>query len=272
MKTFGLIGLPLGHSLSPLIHETLFRRKGISARYLLKEVPQGALATEWQSLREWDGFNVTIPYKKEILPFLKALDSSAAECGAVNTVCCKEQKGYNTDVTGFLRSVECFHCGGKVLLLGNGGVSSMMAAEVLKRQGMLTVAVRQTGEKAEAFRAALVSRFPNADVRSVALDEIPADDYDLLLNGTPVGMFPKVGISPVSEQTVRCCKAVFDAVYNPYETELARLARKNGIPAKTGLTMLVLQAAAAQEIWLGTRFSEGELQETEQIAKEALVK
>ena len=272
MKTFGLIGLPLGHSLSPLIHETLFRRKGVTARYLLKEIPKGTLAEAWPALREWDGFNVTIPYKKEILPFLKELDASAAECGAVNTVCCAEQKGYNTDIAGFLRSVERFRMDGNVLLLGSGGVSSMMAAEVLKRKGTLTVAVRRTGERTEAFRSALVSRFPNAKIRMSGIGEIPAEDYDLLLNGTPVGMFPNAGVSPVEEATVCRCKAVFDAVYNPYETELARLARKHGIPAKTGLTMLVLQAASAQEIWLGTRFSEGELEETERIAKEALLK
>ena len=131
-KTFGLIGEKLGHSLSGQIHSRLFAALGAEARYDLIEIPREGFADTFpRLLAEYDGLNVTIPYKRAVLPYLEALSPEAADYGAVNTVDCAARTGHNTDVTGFLRSlgerVEALS--GDVLLLGAGGAARMMAKE-----------------------------------------------------------------------------------------------------------------------------------------------
>lgn len=249
-KTFGLIGEKLGHSLSGQIHSRLFAALGAEARYDLIEIPREAFADTFpRLLAEYDGLNVTIPYKRAVLPYLEALSPEAADYGAVNTVDCAARTGHNTDVTGFLRSlgarVEALS--GDVLLLGAGGAARMMAKEALRRCRSLTVAVRDPGsENAVSLRQELAG----AAVRFVPLGQIEGP-YDALLNATPVGMWPQVEGCPVDESVIARCGFVFDAIYNPAETRLLQAARALGVPALGGMGMLVLQAAAAQEIWLG---------------------
>lgn len=256
-KRFGLLGFPLSHSLSPLIHEKLFSCSGVNGAYGLYEAKDELEGFYKSTLCALDGFNVTVPHKTNIIPLLDTLSERAALYGAVNTVSFENGRacGHNTDCTGFLRSLEGedVTLGGSVLVLGCGGVSRMFVFESLLAGADVTVAVRPSGlEKAEAVnketQEKLGKKLKIIDIKSVN------EGYDLIINGTPSGMFPHIGEAPLEREAVIKSKAVFDAVYNPAETLLLRYACEGGLIHINGLSMLVWQAAAAQEIWNGVSF------------------
>lgn len=257
---YGLIGNPLSHSMSPFIHKRLFELKKIAAEYSLIELTE--LNTKRVSeLKALYGYNVTIPYKIEIIKYLAELDASAREYMSVNTV--KNGKGYNTDVYGFLKSVEKLGASlsGKVLILGGGGVARMAVTETAKSGGKITLAVRKKSfDKAYALPELAHAANTQTQMEIVDIEEI-CGEYDLLINCTPVGMYPDCGC-PVSQDVIRNCKAVFDLIYNPKKTRLIWYAQSIGIPSINGMYMLVCQAAKAQEIWNGWRFSEREISQT----------
>jgi shikimate dehydrogenase len=264
MDRFCLTGYPLGHSVSPFIHKKLFEMSKVTAEYELCEIPPAALKEKFASLKEYRGFNVTIPHKQSIIPLLDALSYGAELCGAVNTVDVKDGvcTGYNTDCTGFLRALELadIKLGGRVLICGSGGVSSMFAAEAALAGAQVTLAVRDSGlEKAQAIRSRLESRLSQS-CGIVNINDVDGS-FDLMINGTPAGMYPDTEKSPLPEKAVRNCGAVFDAVYNPRETKLLSCAKNAGIKHQNGLAMLVLQAAAAQEIWTGAHFTQEQIKE-----------
>lgn len=258
ISRYAVLGYPLGHTMSPFIHKMLFAVHGEQASYETMELPPQALSQALPALRTLCGFNLTIPHKSAILPFLDALDSRAALYGAVNTVQCGEAlTGYNTDYLGFLRALEDggIPLAGSVLLCGAGGAAHMMACEAAMAGCSLTIAARPSGlPRAQSLAATVLKKFPGAQARACTSDSIRGD-FDLLLNATPAGMYPHTDAMPVGEQTVRRCGAVFDAVYNPRETLLLRTARQNGAKCAYGMPMLVWQAAAAQELWCGRPFS-----------------
>ena len=252
MKTFALIGHPLGHSLSPEIHRAVMASAGIDGTYRLLDIPPDELPARLPALlEELDGFNVPIPHKKAVIPFLAELSPSARRCGAVNTVC--RGTGHNTDVAGFLAAGLPL-AGARVLLLGTGGVAAMMAAECLAAGAdALAVASREPG-RAEAFLADLRTRCPGSSCRLAALcgpdaAAAAAAEATVLLNGTPVGMWPHAGGLPIAPDALHPGLSVFDPVYCPTPTRLVLNARYRGARAVGGLTMLVRQAVAAQEIW-----------------------
>lgn len=264
MKQYALIGHPLGHTMSPFIHQKLFELSGISASYRVLDIPPAALSEKMADLKGLDGFNVTIPHKTAIIPYLEEISEDARRFGAVNTVACGQAglRGYNTDCVGFLGSVEeaGFALTGRVLLLGCGGVSRMMAHEVLSRGGRLTIAHRQEDtEMAAVLLQELQQRRPG--LADTALLHQIAGEFDLLLNGTPVGMYPRPDAMPVTQEIVSRCKGVLDVIYNPTRTLLLATAEKLGIPRTGGMAMLVHQAAAAQEIWNGVSCTAGQLRQ-----------
>ena len=251
-KRFALIGHPLGHSLSPEIHAAIMAATGLDGSYELLDVAPADVASRMPALlRDYDGFNATIPHKKAVIPHLSGLSEAARRCGAVNTVF--EGRGYNTDAAGF-RAAGMPLAGGRVLLLGTGGVAAMMAAESLAAgAGSLTIASRAAA-KAEAFRAELLARCPAppASVRVAATPEEKAGalaSATVLLNGTSVGMWPRAGGIPVDPAALHAGLSVFDPVYCPTPSRLVLNARKAGARAAGGLSMLVRQAVAAQRIW-----------------------
>lgn len=261
-KSYALIGFPLSHTLSPQIHSRLFALSGDkTSSYEIIEIPREHFSQESERLFSYDGLNVTIPYKIPILSMLDKLDISAKRYGAVNTVLCgKGQKriGYNTDVDGFLRALEelgaSLHA--KVLLLGCGGVGRMMAIETVRAGGTLTIAVRDSSyEKAHNMQENILTLDNNAKVRIVSIDSIPNESFDLVLNATPVGMFPNGGESPIDSQTLQRVSYLFDTIYNPGQTRLIQQAKTFGVKTAGGMSMLVWQAAAAHEIWNGSSFS-----------------
>ena len=251
-KRFALVGHPLGHSLSPEIHAAIMRAAGIDGSYELLDVaPEDLPARMPALLRDFDGFNATIPHKKAVVPFLSGLSDTARRCGAVNTVF--RGRGFNTDGAAF-RAAGMPLGGARVLLLGTGGVAATMAAESLAAGAASLAVASRDAAKAAAFLAALRDRVPDARAAlSVAASPDERDgalaDATVLLNGTPVGMWPHAGGIPVDPAALRPDLAVFDPVYCPTPSRLVLNERKAGARAVGGLAMLVRQAVAAQEIW-----------------------
>lgn len=240
----GLIGSPLGHSMSPYIHERIMEASGNSGTYELYEISPEELPKYAPILmKELTGFNVTIPHKVSILPFLDETAPMVKEYGAANTVCGKI--GYNTDVDGFL-SCNIPMNGKKVLLLGAGGVARMMAIEALKAGADLQIWARSS-EKAQA----LVNECKSKGYDKVAVAaEAPEDgSFDTVLNGTPCGMWPNVHDTAPHLSALKKDGTFFDTIYNPCPTKSCMQVRANGGIAVSGLKMLLNQAIAAEKIW-----------------------
>ena len=249
MDKFGLIGHPLGHSMSPLIHEKLFGLSGLSGcSYELIDIAPENLSTDVENLKRLKGFNITIPHKTAIIPFTDSLAESALRYNSVNCIHNLDGKfiGYNTDCDGFIRSAGMLPIGGNVLILGCGGVGRMIAIETALHGADITLAViEQDIQNAQLLMAEILSKCANASVKICLINEI-SGNYDLLINATPVGMFPKTDNCAVSDEIIRNCESVFDVIYNPTETLLMKKARAMGKTAVGGAAMLVYQADSGE--------------------------
>lgn len=243
MKKYGLIGEKLGHSFSPQIHELIY-----GYEYKLYELPRAELG-DFLKNTELSGFNVTIPYKQDVIPYCNALAPNAEEIGSVNTVI-KDSNGnligHNTDYFGFeymLKKSGFSVAGKKVLVLGSGGASKTVQA-VLKHQ--------------KASEVVVISRnSPNN------YDNLPLHcEAAAIVNTTPIGMYPNTGISPVDLSIFKSCGLVLDLIYNPHKTELILKAEEMGIPAYNGLTMLVAQAKKAGELFTGLTIDDDIIEKT----------
>lgn len=284
-QSVAVIGHPIGHTMSPFIHHRLFRLSGIPLAYQVLDVPD--LPATLPALRGLDCFNITIPHKSAILPYLDGIDPAAKAFGSVNTVQVRQGKlyGYTTDGAGCRKALEnhglSFH--GKMLLLGNGGAARAIAFEAAQGAGdfQITIAHRPgsyhkanaLAEELAAFARGRGDKGFRIVVESYGeLEQDKGQAFDLLLNCTSVGMYPHAGESPVPEAVVARCAAVFDAVYNPGRTALLQLAEKTGAKAVGGMEMLVYQAVRAHEIWYGTKFDPADLAALCQDAERELEK
>ncbi|MDE5936389.1 MAG: shikimate dehydrogenase [Ruminococcus sp.] len=258
MDKYGLIGHPLGHSMSPLIHEKLFALSGITNyTYELIDISPESLENSIDMLKELKGFNITIPHKTAIIPMTDRLGESALRYNSVNCITNDNGifTGYNTDCDGFLRSAELLPLGGKVLLLGCGGVGRMIAIESALHGAELTIAViPQDIKTAQLVMSEILAKCSNASVRICLVSEI-SGKFDLLINATPVGMYPKCNACAVSDEIIENCLSFFDVIYNPTETLLMKKARALGRTAIGGAAMLVYQAVKAHELWYGGEFN-----------------
>lgn len=266
MKKYTLIGHPLGHSMSPFIHDRLFKLKGKNVQYSLTDIAPEELENQKDFLKnEFTGYNITIPHKVAIIPFVDKMDTSAKRYNSVNCIANTENGsiGYNTDCDGFLRSLEMndIQLNGKVLLLGCGGVGRMMAIESILHGADLTIAIiEEAREMCNTLLEELKEKFPTVEVKVTLMNEITGS-YDLVINSTPVGMFPKVENCPLSDEVISKCGAVFDAIYNPIETKLVQKFKSQGKKAVGGMAMLVLQAVKAHELWDGDTYTDDEILE-----------
>ena len=248
---YGLIGEKLGHSYSKIIHEKL-------ADYTYDLCPLSKEEfKDFMEKREFKAINVTIPYKKDVIPYLKEMDESATAIGAVNTIVNKEGNlyGYNTDMPGFIYRVNQNKIqmkDKKVVVLGNGGAAQAIKAAV---------------QKLGAREMIVVDIVPAEGVISYDECFTHHTDADILVNTSPVGMYPKVDASPVDLTAFPHCQAVLDVIYNPITTKLVAQARELGMIGVTGLEMLVAQALYAVEIFLQNDIPEEKIQE---IYKEIL--
>lgn len=237
MRRCGLLGEHLGHSYSPFLHQHFG-----DYSYDLFEVPPEKLA-DFLKQGDFHGLNVTIPYKTAVLPFCAELSDRARALGSVNTLLRRADGtlfGENTDVLGFeelLRQSGLDLAGKKVLVLGSGG-ASLSVCPVLREQGAGEVVVISRGGE---------NHYGNLERHRDAV---------LLVNTTPVGMYPNNGAAPLSLVSCPHCEGVLDLIYNPARTALMREAEDLGIPAFGGLFMLVYQAKAAAELFSGHRIEE----------------
>lgn len=258
-KKFAVIGHPIGHTMSPFIHKRLFELSGIDARYGVFDIPPENLEREYETtLNKLDGFNITIPHKQNIIPLIDEIDEKAKMYGSVNTVAIHNgtAKGYTTDPDGFLKALESagIAIGGRVVILGCGGVARTMAYEVALKKIPVLFAIRQEDrEIAVKLCHEIKSALPDSKAEYCLIPQL-SGDIDLLINATPIGMFPKTESQPVDDKVIAKCASVFDAVYNPLETQLIKKAKANGSNAVGGMSMLVWQAVVAHEKWDNSKY------------------
>lgn len=263
---FGLLGYPLHHSLSPCLHRQFLQACGLQGEYQLFPVaPQDipGLQARLQDLRSGllQGLNVTIPHKQTLLPFLDDLTPEARAIGAVNTILLREGRllGENTDAPAFAQTLEEYfpepsgadfrfaeqaNPSRRALVLGAGGAARAVILALRQRSWQVSVFSRRP-EQAQA----LASPF---EVSAITARPV-ADDFDLLVNATPAGMFPALQGCPWPEDwgDLPACSLVYDLIYNPAETLLLRRARLQGLPTLNGWPMLSRQAALAFTRWTG---------------------
>lgn len=262
-RKFALLGGSLGHTMSPPIHKALFDLRRREFEYDVIESED--ISKVQGRLSELRGYNITIPHKVGIIEFIDEMDVTAERYNSVNCVDLKNGKrtGYNTDCVGFLETIRAMDAklGGKVLLIGCGGVGRMMAIESALAGAELTVAVLESDMPLAKKAAENIKNMkPDANVNIVLNTEIDATkNYDLLMNACPVGMYPKTDGCPVGEEVIKAADAVFDVIYNPGETQLLKKAKALGKKCQGGMAMLVWQAVKAHEIWDGDEYSDEEV-------------
>ncbi len=251
-RVFGVIGDPVGHSLSPLLHNTAYRARKFDAvfvPFLVRNLRDFVGAIKGLGV---SGVSVTIPHKETILRYLDGCDPLAARIGAVNTVVVRgggRLYGYNTDYVGVLRSLEqrMRLAGSRVLLFGAGG-AARAAAFALAQAGSIVCLCARRPERARSLARAVGGQV-------VARGDLKHEFFDAIVNCTPIGMHP-LGGSPLESAELNC-RIVMDMVYRPLETELLVMARRKGIEIISGVEMFLAQGFAQYEIWTGERAPEG---------------
>jgi shikimate dehydrogenase len=244
--------------MSPLIHEKLFALSGLEdTSYELIDIAPDDIADSRGLLEGLRGLNVTIPHKQAVIALVDELAESAQRYNSVNCISNMNGRltGYNTDCDGFLRSAELLPIGGNVAILGCGGVGRMIAIETALHGGSITLAViPQDIKNAQLLMAEILAKCSGASVRIADISGLDGS-FDLLINATPVGMYPKTEACAVSDSVIENSLSVFDVIYNPTETLLMKKARAMGKTAVGGASMLVYQAVKAHEIWYGGSFA-----------------
>ncbi len=242
---YAVLGNPVAHSLSPVMHNAAFTRTGHNGVYVALKVtdPEAAI----HSLRALGiaGASVTIPFKTDVIDHLDQLDPVAADIGAVNTIVNRNGCliGYNTDGSGALRALAAKSAvrGKRIAVVGAGGAAHAISYALI-HEGAHVVIVNRGAARGELLAKRLTADF-------VPLKDFGGNRYDVLINTTPVGMFPDMDALPVDRTVLRPGMVVMDAVYNPLTTRLLRLARRMGCATVSGVEMFVYQGAAQFEWW-----------------------
>jgi len=257
--TYGLIGLPLKHSLSPLMHNAAFAALKINALYRLFELKPEELENFFGALKGKNihGLNVTVPYKEKVFGFLDKVSDEAKIIGAVNTIRVSRGllEGFNTDGQGFIKSLK-EDLGFKpqkkaAIILGAGGASRALSVYLCKESpGSITI-YDLDGDKASKLTGYLKENFKGIAVnQAVSIEELQLGKADLLVNATPIGL-KETDPCVVDPDLLGRDILVYDLIYNPKETKLLKAAKARGIRASNGLGMLLYQGMAAFEIWTG---------------------
>lgn len=261
-KLFVLLGNPLGHSISPAMHNRAFEKLGLDYCYMPVEVSPENLGKVFGGLKcmHVGGFNVTIPHKLEIIQHLDEIDPLAETIGAVNTICIKNgrTKGYNTDGEGFVQSLEeegnIDVKGKQFFIIGCGGAVRAIAMTLAFRGAAKIFICNRTTQKAN-----ILAQEINKKIRHCAEAILPQirdqreaiQKCDVLINGTSIGMHPLEDALPIDESLLHENLVVADIVYNPLMTKLLKTAKNKGCTVVPGLGMLIYQGAAAFKLWTG---------------------
>ena len=267
-RIYGILGDPVAHSLSPLMHNHAFHSYNMDAVYVPFHAVPGDLPAAVDGIRALNvaGVNVTIPHKETIFPLLDQIDPAAQLIGAVNTVINKNGilTGYNTDASGFISAIQqdlnFQPPGHEILILGAGG-ASRAAAVALATAGVKTVTIANRNQtRAEELVKALEDRFPDVQFFSTNyLGEVFFDSLssaDLIVNTTSVGLHGEdVNFLPL--ENIKCSALIFDMIYSPTETPLIKSVRSLGLRCADGLSMLAAQGEDAFFLWTGVRLPSG---------------
>jgi len=260
MKMVGLIGYPVEHSLSPAMHNAAFEERGLDYRYVLLSTPPEQLEARIHDCiaQGFAGWNITVPHKQSILPYLDEMSDEVQATGACNTVRVANGRliGFNTDIAGFMGGLEeagGIEPGSEAVLLGAGGAARAVAF-ALARAGHPVLILSRRPEQAARLAEALCLPAAKVDIALLQADILSTHltDASLLVNCTPAGMWPDVETTPLPEgTTMHPGLLVYDLVYNPRPTRLLRQATATGCRTQDGLSMLINQGAAAFRIWTG---------------------
>ncbi len=259
-RVCGVIGDPIEHSLSPVMHNAAFNALGLDYVFLAFKVKPAEIENAVDGMRALNirGLNVTMPHKTNIIKHLDRVDLSAQIVNSVNTILNKENLlfGFNTDGVGALKALKENGVqlkGRKVLLLGAGGAARAIAYTLAKEADELAVLNRTVKQAQELTK--LLQKSLNKKVVAGSLSPVDVQnsiqDSDILVNATSVGMKPKADESPIPPQLLRSNLAVMDIVYNPLETKLAKEAKEAGAKVVSGVEMLIYQGAESFSLWTG---------------------
>lgn len=260
----GVIGDPIEHSMSPVMHNAAFDKLGLNYLYVPFRVKQEELGKAIAGMRALNirGLSVTIPHKVTVIPFLDKLDPLAQRIGAVNTIVNDDGAltGYNTDATGFLQALlerRIEPKGKKVVILGAGGASRAISFILAERGAHLVILNRLLELDWAEELASRISQVFKQEVKALELNEKNLTkvlaNADILVNATSVGMSPNSDETPVSPDLFKPPLTVFDIVYNPIKTRLLKEAEAVGAETISGVDMLVWQGALAFELWTGVK-------------------
>jgi shikimate dehydrogenase len=257
-RVCGVIGDPIEHSLSPIIHNAAFRSLKLDFAYLTFKVSPAQVGNAVAGMRSLGivGLNVTMPHKEAVISHLDHIDENAKFLNAVNTIHNRDGKlfGYNTDGVGALMALKENRAnpkGKRVLLLGCGGAARAIAYTLSKEIDELMILNRTVSEAKELASLLKKNLGKKVNAEELSEDKIKAKiaDSDILINATSVGMKPNANQSLVNAEWLKPNLTVMDIVYNPIETKLAKDAKSAGAKAVSGLEMLIYQGAASFEIW-----------------------
>lgn len=262
LKLFGVIGHPIGHSLSPLMHNTAFEALGLHCTMQALDIRPESLHDAVQSFRVlgFGGVNVTVPHKERIMPFLDDIEAEARAIGAVNTIQFVEGKaiGYNTDAFGFRQSLEPYRSkidGSIFAILGAGGAARAVVYVLLKhfRSTQIVIVSRsltRSRDLIEQFKDIDQNRLTAITFQDPALSSLLLSAR-LIVNATPVGMHPQWHEFPIPPDFFHSEHVVFDLVYRPLKTKLLAGAEQRGATTVSGLEMFLHQGSRAFELWTG---------------------
>lgn len=243
-ELYCIFGNPVTHSKSPVMHNALFADNKINAIYLafnINDIKTGLNAVRELGIK---GVSITIPFKKKVIEFLDDVDIKARDIGAVNTIVNENGNltGYNTDWSGGIEPLrECGIKDKKVGIIGAGGAAHALAYGIVKNKGYLTI-INQSQKSGEQLSSLFNCNF-------LKIDEIGKEDFDIIINTTPLGMSPDITTTPVKKEYLNKDMIVMDIVYNPIETQLIKDAKLTGCMTIDGLSMFLSQGAQQFELW-----------------------
>ncbi len=266
-QIIGLIGNPIGHTLSPFIHNTISKVLGKDLIYIPFNVLPKDLEIFLEAFQKMEllGFNITVPYKQEIMKFINECDEESIQMGAVNTIRIKEGKliGYNTDGEGFIKGfqeeMEEDFFNKRVVLLGAGGTARSIALKLATQRLETLNIVNRTLYKAKDLSSRINQAYPNLSKAYSFEDGETTElfnDSHIIINTTDVGMYPNNNEMPISQlEWISSKHMVYDVIYNPNPTKFLKEAKKRGAKIGNGLGMLIHQGLLSYKIWTGESVS-----------------
>lgn len=258
-KKYGLIGNPLSKTLSPFIHNSIYRENNINSIYLAYELKLEDLEKGIEAFKALgiEGFNITIPFKERIIPYLDNIDETAKKINAINTVKLVEGEliGYNTDYLGFLKSLELNNIdlnNKNILVLGAGGGSRAISIALLENNINKLYITNRTSNRGIKLVNELRRIYNDKFIKFTGfnLSELDKDEIDIIINTTSVGMYPEIDESPMDFKGFQNDLILYDLIYKPLETRFLSEGKIRGYKTINGLEMLYYQAIESQKIWL----------------------